>query len=152
MEINSQRPSVADGLCSDSHFFCCFVLFLIPDGAITKIKIHLRKIWLLPTFFPAHSKLPQSGGRWNLYNIKSENKTLYRIAKLTRNCCQLIGLGQTVSGFGSIFPTTSGSSEKTWLKEIKYIFRSLEQPFELKIPRQPSSGHRYHRGVQRWFW
>lgn len=44
MERNSQRPSVADGLCSDSHVFVVFVLFLIADGAIAKIKIHLRKI------------------------------------------------------------------------------------------------------------
>lgn len=44
MERNSQRPPLADGLCSDSHaFFVVFVLFLIPDGTITKIKTHLRK-------------------------------------------------------------------------------------------------------------
>ena len=47
------------------------ILFLIPDGTITKIETHLRKIWLFPKFFPVHSKLPQTAdGIFTISNQK----------------------------------------------------------------------------------
>lgn len=131
--------------------FCCFCFVFNSRWHHNKNKNPPKKDMIIPSVFSsAFQTAPNC--RWKLYNIKSENKTLCRIAKLTKNCCQLIGLGQTVSGLGNIFPITSGSSEQTWLKEIKYIFIILNQLFELKVPKQPSSECKFDRGVLKWFW
>lgn len=140
MERSSRKPSGADGSFSGPHGFCCFVFlflfFLIPHGAIAKMKTNQESFEDFLHVFLMLSKMPQSEGRWNFYNFKSENKTVQNCETYEKNKQMTVASLLAWTNNFRVWQASSQPPVVVWNRpdlRIEHTFISLESPFELKV-------------------